>query len=330
MGEGGGLQRLFVTLAAVAPAWEPAVFVAFGGGVLDAAGQDLGAGVGEGRGGVLGKGGRHGLEDLEEAPAFAAVAFGGGGAFAFEIDVVDEGEGAFGGGGEGVEILPDACGGGACGGEHLGQSGAGALHDELGLLADGGAEELAQFALAGAGLVGEESGAACPRAGAVHPGGGGDAMPGEVLDQAGEAFLEGAAATGGIPDEVADAEGGEVFTGVPAGEALDGAATFILPDALADAVELGGAEAGRCLRPGGRWGEGATGEEADGGKYGEWPGKEGWNFHAEESSWSSGEWSDEKRRGSGPLDLDVWFIKIDSLIVQIYSPGPGCLFFACL
>ena len=238
------LEGLFVSLAAIFPAGEPAGFATVRRGELDALGEDAGGAVGEGCGGVGGAAGGHGFEDLEEAPAASLVAFGGGGAFAFEVDVVDEGEGAFGGGGEEVEVVANAVGVGAGGGEHFGEGCAGADADEFGLFADGAAEEAAEFLLPGAGFVGEEGGAVVPEAGALHPGGGVDAALAEVGNEAGEAFLEGAAAASGIPDEVADAEGGEVFTGVPTGEAIDGAGAFVLPDAFADAVELSGGEGG--------------------------------------------------------------------------------------
>lgn len=246
------LEGLFVGLAAILPAGQPAGFAAIRRGELDTLGEDAGGAVGKGCGGVGGGAGGHVFEDLEEAPAAALIAFGGGGAFAFEVDVVDEGEGAFGGGGEEVEVVADAVGVGAGGGEHFGERGAGADADEFGLFADGAAEEAAEFLLPGAGFVGKERRAVVPEAGALHPGGGIDAALAEVGDEAGETFFEGAAAAGGIPDEVADAEGGEVFTGVPTGEAIDGSGAFVLPDAFADAVELSGGEGGGGRGGGGR------------------------------------------------------------------------------
>ena len=39
-----------------------------------------------------------------------------------------------------------------------------------------------------------------------------------------------------------DAQRGEVFTSVPTGEARDAASALVLPDALADALKLGGSE----------------------------------------------------------------------------------------
>ena len=237
---------------------------------MDALGEDSGGAVGEGCGGVGGGPSGHGFEDLEEAPAASLIAFGRGGAFAFEVDVVDEGEGAFGGGGEEVEVVADAVGVGAGGGEHFGEGGAGADADEFGLFTNGAAEEAAEFLLPGAGFVGKERRAVVPEAGALHPGGGVDAALAEVGDEAGETFFEGAAAAGGIPDEVADTEGGKIFTGVPTGEAIDGAGAFVLPDAFADAVELRGREGrsgrggdggglGYALNEGGQSGEGEEG-----------------------------------------------------------------------
>ena len=177
---------------------------------------------------------------MKQAPALVLIALRGRGAFAFEIDVVDESEGALGSGGEEVVMVADPVGIGARGGEHFGQGRAGADHDELGLLTNGGGEEAAQFLLAGTGAISEEGGAGVPRAGATQPVWRGDALAVEVGDETGEAFFEAAAAAFGIPDEVADAEGGEVLALIPTGQAIDGARALILPDALANAVDLRG------------------------------------------------------------------------------------------
>ena len=61
----------------------------------------------------------------------------------------------------------------------------------------------------------------------------------EVVFERGEAFFERAALALRIPDEVADAEGREVFAFVPRGEAVAGAGAFVAPDFLADAVGFG-------------------------------------------------------------------------------------------
>lgn len=115
------LQGLFVSLAAIFPAGKPAGLAAIWRGKLDTLGEHAGGAIGEGGGGVGGAAGGHGFEDLEEAPATALIAFRGSCAFAFEVDVVDEGKGTFGGGGEEVEVAADAVSVGAGGGEHFGE-----------------------------------------------------------------------------------------------------------------------------------------------------------------------------------------------------------------
>ena len=64
-----------------------------------------------------------------------------------------------------------------------------------------------------------------------------------MLDDRRETFLIGALGTGWIPDEMPDAQGGKIFSGIPTGQPGDGPATFILPDPLADLARGGLADA---------------------------------------------------------------------------------------
>lgn len=134
----------------------------------------------------------------------AAVALGGFGAFAFEVDVVDEAVEALGGAGE--RFIPGAHGVRALGGaHHAGEGGAGALCQVLCLEFDMGGEPAAHL-VGPAGVICQEGGAGGPGGGAAKEGGDGGAAPGGVGDELGEAFVEGFAAARGEPDEVADAE----------------------------------------------------------------------------------------------------------------------------
>lgn len=189
--------------------------MAGGRGVADTALED-GAGGGGEAGDGIGAGGRHGEKDLEEAPALAVVALCGEGAFAFEVDVVDESEEAGAGGLEALEIAADEIGlGGWEAIEHPREGGAHAIGKEAGLEGEGGGEECAELAHAGCILRGLEGCAGWPGAGAAYPIRDGDAAGSEVGGEPGEALLEGAALAGWIPDEMADAEGGELFALVP-------------------------------------------------------------------------------------------------------------------
>jgi DNA-binding XRE family transcriptional regulator len=66
---------------------------------------------------------------------------------------------------------------------------------------------------------------------------------GQRVDQAGEAFGEGAALILLVPDEVSDAERGEVFARVPVRQSIDGLPGLVLPDLHADLESLVVAEA---------------------------------------------------------------------------------------
>lgn len=135
-------------------------------------------------------------------------------------------------------MVANPVGVGASGSEHFGQGCTGADADEFGLFAHGAAEHAPKFLLPGAGFVSKKRSAVVPWARALHPCGGVDAALAIVGDEAREAFFKGTAAAGRVPNEMADAERGEVFTCIPTGQAIDGAGAFVLPDAFADAVEL--------------------------------------------------------------------------------------------
>ena len=52
-------------------------------------------------------------------------------------------------------------------------------------------------------------------------------------------FLEWSAHALGIPDEMSDAKGCEIFAGVPSRQARDAAVTFVLPDPFSDSKRVG-------------------------------------------------------------------------------------------
>jgi hypothetical protein len=222
--------------------------------------EGLLCGLGKERGGGVG---RKGKEDLEESPALPLVAFGGVGALAFEVDVIDEGEAACGRGRQkAVVFLQSRAAFLGEGSEEGGKGAVEALGQELALLGEGGGEEGAQFLEARGVQFGEECGAGIPGTGGGggEPRGEGDPAVFEELEEGGETFLEGAAFSGGVPDEVADTEGGEVFAGVPGGESLDFAIGLVLPDAATDLGEVLGGERGER----GERGEGCEDAEQEG------------------------------------------------------------------
>ena len=194
-------------------------------------------------GGLSGGGAAHFLQDLEESPALAVVALVGVDAFALEIDVVDEGILAAGGGGGAVVVALHA-GGVAAGGLHdFGKGGAGLGDDEVGLEGDVVGEPVAESGHGAAVEFAFESDLSGPgRAATEGDGGGIGSLLAGKGDELGEGLGVRAAFSGGIPDEVADAEGGEGFAVVPSGEAVAGAAGFVLPNLAADGGFLGGGE----------------------------------------------------------------------------------------
>lgn len=257
----GDGRLLGVAADAVFPTGEPAAFVAVAGGIFHSALEDGGGGFGELSGGVAGS--IHDGKDLHEAPAFAFVAFLAVGAFAFEIDVVDEGEGTGAGLLEAGEVFPDFVAIGRGGGGHdLRQGGAHASGQEAALEADAGGEEFADFLETGALEIGHEFGAGFPGAIALEPGGSLDAVAAEEFDELGEALFEWTFNAFRVPNEVADAEGGEVFTGIPRSEAVASASALVLPDAAPDLLQLSVGQ-----RVGSRGGE--RGEEDEGEKWAE-------------------------------------------------------------
>lgn len=237
------LQPAGVAIAAVVPSGEPALFLATTRGVGNTAAEDaLGSGreLDVQRDAPVWAGGDF-LKDLKQPPALAVVAFGGAGALAFEIHIVDEAKGSLRGGHQGLEnglhrlaLRPWG------GGEHFGQGPLEAEHDKFSLLTDAAAEECPQLGLARTFFIGIKSSLGRPGAWTLRPGWDGDAPGGQEGHERGEAFLKGAAAAFGIPDKVTDAEGGKVFPAVPTGQPRDGASAFILPDTVAHTVDLGG------------------------------------------------------------------------------------------
>ena len=59
-------------------------------------------------------------------------------------------------------------------------------------------------------------------------------------DEFGEAFLERSALISRVPDKMPDAEGGEIFTGIPRCQAGYGATAFVFPNASANPISFGG------------------------------------------------------------------------------------------
>lgn len=226
----------------------------FAAGVGDAAGHDFLGGLGEfGGGGLSGGGAAHFLEDLEEAPALAVVALVLVDAFALEVDVVDEGVLTAGAGGGAVVVALDAGGVATRGLENLGKGGAGFGDDEVGLEGDVVGEPIAETGHGAAVEFAFEGNLSGPRGAAAEGDGGrvGSLLAGEG-NELGKGLGVGAAFSGGIPDEVANAEGGEGFAVVPGGEAVAGAAGFVLPNFASDGGFLGGGEGalggGDCQR----------------------------------------------------------------------------------
>ena len=124
-----------------------------------------------------------------------------------------------------------------------------ALDEKLRLEIDGLREELAQFLHPHrlARLI--EFGARIPRAiflwarrtsGSLAP------RPDDKIDEFRKTFLERAADAFRVPDEVTDAERGEVLACIPRGQAGQGPVALVLPDFLADAPRLGGREIDRA------------------------------------------------------------------------------------
>ena len=64
-------------------------------------------------------------------------------------------------------------------------------------------------------------------------------MGGNEANELRKTFIERAALTFWVPDEVADAEGSEVFAHVPGGQPGDCATAFILPNPFTDSLGIG-------------------------------------------------------------------------------------------
>ncbi len=64
-----------------------------------------------------------------------------------------------------------------------------------------------------------------------------------------EALLKRAAHVFRVPDEMTNAERGEVLARIPRGQARDGTGAFVLPDFAADAHGVGARERDRLRRP---------------------------------------------------------------------------------
>ncbi len=188
--------------------------------------------------------GSHFFEDPHEPPALVGVAFFGVGAVTLEVDVVDEGIDAIGGGGDFVVVgLDSGAVSGRGGLEDFREGGSGFVGDEFGLEGDvfgepgaeGGELWFVEVTLEG-GFVGPWA------VGEATDGGDVVASLEGKADELGPGFGVGAVVVFGVPDEVADAHGGEFFAFVPVGEAGDFSAGFVLPDFFADGGFLRGGE----------------------------------------------------------------------------------------
>ena len=68
----------------------------------------------------------------------------------------------------------------------------------------------------------------------IKPDRSGDVTLASKSDEFWKAFFKRPAHAFGIPNEMTDAKGGEIFAGVPGGQTGDAAIAFILPDLLSD------------------------------------------------------------------------------------------------
>ncbi len=64
-------------------------------------------------------------------------------------------------------------------------------------------------------------------------------MSGDETNELRKTFLKWSGLPLRIPDEMANAEGCEIFAGIPRSETIDGATAFISPNAPADSLRLG-------------------------------------------------------------------------------------------
>jgi hypothetical protein len=181
----------------------------------------------------------HSFEHLKQAPAFSVVAFGGKGPFSFEIDVIHERVTTLRGGGNALELPLHIF---AISGvrEHFWKRILQTRDKELRLEIDGVDEEMAQLIHWRRIMRPEKFGAGIPGAFFIVAQNLGQlgAASRDKRDQLGKTFLERAARIFWIPDEVPDAERGKIFSRIPGGEAGDGAAAFVLPNALADSFRV--------------------------------------------------------------------------------------------
>ena len=185
-------------------------------------------------------------QNPHQAPALSVVAFAGIGAVALEIDVIDQGVGAIGCGGNlpvvGLDARPLACWGGC---HDPGQGGSRLGHDEFGLDVDVGREPATEAGERAPVEVALEGGPVVP--GAVgKEGRGGNAPDAPVPrepDELGPGFGPAAVKAPRIPDEVPDPERGKLLALVPVREPAHLACRFILPDLHSDPAALGPIEA---------------------------------------------------------------------------------------
>ncbi len=222
------------------PAFKPTFFTALRRAVLHAPTEHALGGAGEVSGGVSGFGGFHFNEHLKQAPACAVVAFTGVQALALEVHVIYHGEVPGGALAERCDVLLNVAAGGSGGLAELWRGFVQTMNNEERLLANGAGEELAEVALLLAFMVFQERGAAGPGTMlfSQQPFGKRDTTLLEPRDEFRETLFKRAFPPFHIPDEMTDAERGEVLSGVPTRQPVHGAVAFILPNALPDAVEV--------------------------------------------------------------------------------------------
>ena len=87
------------------------------------------------------------------------------------------------------------------------------------------------------------------------------------LEEFGKAFFKRTAHAFGIPNEMPDSKGSEIFASVPGSKSGDCAVAFVLPDLSADANGVGIGNVDRSHRPGGccdqKQGQADRGKAAD-------------------------------------------------------------------
>src|SRR4051812_42332495 len=132
---------------------------------------------------------------------------------------------------------------GRCFSEHFGKRGLQSVDQKLRLKIDRAGEELTQFAHLRRSLRGEEFLTRAPRtmelARAEEEGGQLCAAAGNEIHQLRKTFVERSFPAFRIPDEVSDAERGEVLARVPGSQAGNSSVAFVLPDFVSDLLRFG-------------------------------------------------------------------------------------------